>query len=99
MLAFYDFPAEHWAHIRRPNPIESMFATVSPGTHKIKNGGSRKTTLAMACKLMRTAEDNWRRLRCFKLLADIIKGVKFQDGRHETECIQQDTALEAVQQI
>ena len=48
----------------------------------------------MACKLMRTAEDKWRRLRGFKLLADIIKGVKFQDGIRETENIQQDTALE-----
>ena len=94
MLAFYDFPAEHWTHIRTSNPIESMFATVRLRTNKTKNCGSRKTTLAMACKRMRTAEDKWRRLRGFKLLADIIKGVKFQDGIRETENIQQDTALE-----
>ena len=84
MLAFYDFPAEHWTHIRTSNPIESMFATVRLRTNKTKNCGSRKTTLAMACKRMRTAEDKWRRLRGFKLLADIIKGVKFQDGIRET---------------
>lgn len=99
MLAFYDFPAEHWTHIRTSNPIESMFATVRLRTNKTKNCGSRKTTLAMACKLMRTAEDNWRRLRGFKLLADIIKGVMFRDGIRETEGDQQDTALEAIHQI
>ena len=93
ILAFYDFPAEHWIHIRTSNPIESMFATVKLRTNKTKNAGSRKTTLAMACKLMRTAEDNWRKLRGFKLLADIIKGVKFQDGIRETEIIPQDTVL------
>ncbi|MBO1365485.1 IS256 family transposase [Vibrio cholerae] len=93
MLAFYDFPAEHWTHIRTTNPIESMFATVRLRTNKTKNCGSRKTTLAMAFKLMQTAESNWRRLRGFKLLADVIKGVKFQDGIRETEKSQQDIAL------
>jgi uncharacterized protein YhbP (UPF0306 family) len=53
----------------------------------------------MACKLMRTAEENWRKLRGFKLLADVIKGVQFRDGVRETEGNQQDTALEAVHQI
>jgi transposase-like protein len=99
MLAFYDFPAEHWTHIRTTNPIESMFATVRLRTNKTKSCGSRKTTLSMACKLMRTAEENWRKLRGFKLLADVIKGVQFRDGVRETEENQQDTALEAVHQI
>ena len=99
MLAFYDFPAEHWTHVRTTNPIESMFATVRLRTHKTKSCGSRKTTLAMAFKLMKTAESNWRRLRGFKLLADVIKGVKFQDGIRETEENQQDIALESVHQI
>lgn len=99
MLAFYDFPAEHWAHVRTTNPIESMFATVRLRTNKTKSCGSRKTTLAMAFKLMKTAESNWRRLRGFKLLADVIKGVKFQDGIRETEENQQDIALESVHQI
>ena len=99
MLAFYDFPAEHWTHVRTTNPIESMFATVRLRTNKTKSCGSRKTTLAMAFKLMKTAESNWRRLRGFKLLADVIKGVKFQDGIRETEENQQDIALESVHQI
>jgi len=99
MLAFYDFPAEHWTHIRTTNPIESMFATVRLRTNKTKSCGSRKTTLSMSCKLMRTAEENWRKLRGFKLLADVIKGVKFRDGVREIEGNQQDTALEAVHQI
>ena len=67
--------------------------------HKTKSCGSRKTTLAKAFKLMKTAESNWRRLRGFKLLADVIKGVKFQDGIRETEENQQDIALESVHQI
>ncbi|PCS22832.1 Mobile element protein [Candidatus Enterovibrio escicola] len=62
MLVFYDFHAEYWIHIRTTNSIESMFATVRLGTNKTKNCGSRKTTLAMACKLMRTDEVNWRSL-------------------------------------
>ncbi len=99
MLAFYDFPAEHWTHIRTTNPIESMFATVRLRTNKTKSCGSRKTTLTMAFKLMRTAESNWRRLRGFKLLADVIKGVKFQDGIRETEENQQDIVLESIHQI
>ena len=93
MLAFYDFPAEHWTHIRTTNPIESLFATVRLRTSKTKNCGSRKTTLAMACKLMRTAEANWRRLRGFALLADVIEGVKFRDGIRETENDQQNIAI------
>lgn len=80
LLAFYDFPAEHWLHIRTSNPIESVFATVRLRTHKTKNCGSRKTTLSMAYKLMTTAESKWRRLRGYALLADVIKGVKFKDG-------------------
>ncbi len=99
MLAFYDFPAEHWTHVRTTNPIESMFATVRLKTNKTKSCGSRKTTLAMAFKLMKTAESNWRSLRGFKLLADVIKGVKFQDGIRETEEYQQDIALESIHQI
>ena len=99
MLAFYDFPAEHWTHIRTTNPIESMFATVRLRTNKTKSCGSRETTLTMAFKLMKTAESNWRRLRGFKLLADVIKGVTFQDGIRETEENQQGIALESVHQI
>ena len=80
MLAFYDFPAEHWQHIRSTNIIESMFATIRLRTNKIKSCGSRKTNLAMAFKLSQSAETRWRKLRGFRLLADVIQGVKFQDG-------------------
>ncbi len=80
MLAFYDFPAVHWQHIRTSNPIESIFATVRLRTTRTKNCGSRKTTLAMAWKLMTTAQNNLRRLRGYRLLADVIRGVKFKDG-------------------
>jgi transposase-like protein len=99
MLAFYDFPAEHWTHIRTTNPIESLFATVRLRTHKTKNCGSRKTTLSMAFKLMKTAEEKWRKFRGFKLLADVIKGVKFTDGIRDNETEQQDTKQLAVHQI
>ena len=80
MLAFYDFPAEHWQHIRTTNPIESVFASVRLRTTKSKSCGSRKTTLAMTYKLMTTAENKWRRLRGYRLLADVVQGVKFKDG-------------------
>lgn len=80
MLAFYDFPAMHWQHIRTSNPIESVFATVRLRTTRTKNCGSRKTTLSMAWKLMTTAQNKWRRLRGYRLLADVINGVEFKDG-------------------
>ncbi|MGF1804232.1 IS256 family transposase [Aliivibrio sifiae] len=80
MLAFYDFPAEHWVHIRTSNPIESTFATVRLRTHKVKSCGSRTTTLMMVFKLAQSAEKSWYRLKGFKLLADVITGVKFKDG-------------------
>lgn len=80
MLTFYDFPAEHWGHIRTSNPIESVFATVRLRTTKTKNCGSRTTTLAMAFKLMQTAQKRWHRLRGYQLLADVISGVQFKDG-------------------
>ncbi len=99
MLAFYDFPAEHWIHIRTSNPIESMFATVRLRTNKTKSCGNRTTTLAMAFKLMKTAEANWRRLRGFKRLADVIEGKPFKDGVRLELDDQQSIALEAVHQI
>jgi len=92
MLAFYDFPAEHWAHIRTTNPIESVFATVRLRTGKTKNCGSRKTTLAMAFKLMETAQSKWRRLRGYRLLADVIRGVRFKDGIRQDSDDQQAVA-------
>lgn len=80
MLAFYDFPAENWQHIRTTNPIESVFATVRLRTTRTKNCGSRKTTLAMAFKLVEVAQKRWHRLRGYKHLADVITGTKFTNG-------------------
>jgi len=92
MLAFYDFPAEHWPHIRTTNPIESTFATIRLRTNKTKSCGSRKTTLAMVYKLATTAEKKWRRLRGFRKLADVIRGVKFKDGEEVKLDLKQGTA-------
>jgi transposase-like protein len=92
MLAFYDYPAENWQHIRTTNPIESVFATVRLRTTKTKNCGSRATTLAMAFKLMETAQKKWLRLRGYNLLADVITGVKFVNGIKQTEDQKQDAA-------
>ena len=80
MLAFYDFPAVHWQHIRTSNPIESTFATVRLRTTKTRGCGSRQTILAMVYKLGQSAQKKWRKLRGFKLLADVIRGVQFKDG-------------------
>lgn len=86
MLAFYDFPAEHWLSIRTTNPIEPTFATIRLRTNKTKSCGSRNTTLSMAFKLAQLAEKKWYRLRGFKLLADVIEGITFKNG----ERIEQD---------
>lgn len=92
MLAFYDFPAEHWTHIRTTNPIESAFATVRLRTKKSKNCGSRKTTLAMVFKLMQSAEKKWRKLKGFNLLQLVVNNVKFKDGIQVTEQSNKDAA-------
>ena len=83
MLAFYDFPAEHWVHIRTSNPIESTFATVRLRTAKTRGCVSRTTILTMVFKLGSSAEKGWRRLRGFRRLAEVINGVKFIDGIDE----------------
>ena len=80
MLAFYDFPAAHWQHIRTSNPIESTFATVRLRTAKTRGCVARHTILSMVYKLDQSAQKKWRRLRGFKLLAEVIRGVKFKDG-------------------
>ena len=80
LLAFYDFPAEHWVHIRTTNSIESTFATVRHRTDRTKGCVSRNTMLAMIYKLGMCAEKRWRRIRGFNCLAKVIEGVKFKDG-------------------
>lgn len=80
MFKFYDFPAEHWQHIRTTNPIESTFATVRHRSRQTKGCGSRMATLTMVYKLGTMAEKGWRRLRGCKLLSKVVAGVKFKDG-------------------
>jgi len=80
LLAFYDFPAEHWVHIRTTNPIESTFATIRHRTDQAKGCVSRNTMLAMIYKLGMSAEKRWRKIRGFNHLAKVIHGVKFKDG-------------------
>jgi transposase-like protein len=80
LFTFYDFPAEHWMHIRTTNPIESTFATVRHRTRQTKGCGSRLATLTMVFKLARQAEGRWRKLNRSQLLAHVIRGVVFTDG-------------------
>ncbi len=75
MLAFYDFPEAYWQHIRTSNPIEATFATVRLRTAKIRGCVARHTILSMVYKLGQSAQKRWRRLRGFKLLAEVIRGV------------------------
>lgn len=85
LLAFYDFPAEHWIHIRTTNPIESAFSTVRLRTHKSRNCGSRDTTLAMVFKLMEVAQKRWIKIRGFNLLTLVINNVQFVNGVQVSE--------------
>jgi transposase-like protein len=80
LLAFYDFPAEHWKHLRTTNPIESTFATVRHRTIRSKGCLSNKTARAMVFKLVEAAQKNWRKLDGHNQLPKIIQGVKFTDG-------------------
>ena len=80
LLTFYDFPAEHWKHVRTSNPIESTFATVRLRTVKTRGCLSRKTALAMVFKLILSAKAKWRKLDGSSQLAELIKGVEFKDG-------------------
>ena len=80
LLAFYDFPAEHWQHIRTTNPIESVFATVRHRTVRSKGCLSHQTALAMVFKLVTAASKTWRRLNGYEKLPRVLQGVKFTDG-------------------
>jgi transposase-like protein len=80
LLAFYDFPAVHWIHIRTTNPIESIFSSVKLRTGKTRGMLSRKTMLSLVFKLIQTAQGKWKKIRGFVRLAEVIKGVKFTDG-------------------
>jgi len=80
LLKFYDFPAEHWIHLRTTNPIESTFATVRLRTKSTKGSGSRIACLTMVFKLVQVAERHWRVLNGSELLKDVVKGIQFKDG-------------------
>lgn len=80
LLAFYDFPAEHWQHLRTTNPIESTFATVRHRTTRSRNCLSRATFLGLAFKLMEEAEKTWRRIRGADKIGALLAGVPFKDG-------------------
>jgi putative transposase len=81
LMAFYDFPGEHWRHIRTSNPIESSFATVKLRTRVTKGAGSREAALAMAYKLLDAAQERWRALTGYELVAEVLAGVQFKDGQ------------------
>ena len=83
LLTFFDFPAEHWLHLRTTNPIESTFSTVKARTKRTKGAGSRKAGLAMAFKLLLGAEKRWRRINAPHLVALVQAGVKFLDGQRQ----------------
>ena len=85
LLTFFDFPAEHWTHLRTSNPIESAFATVRHRTVRMKGALSQDTARLMVFKLIMAAAKNWRRLQGQNQLPKIVRGVKFRDGDRSRE--------------
>jgi len=85
LLTFYDFPAEHWRHLRTTNPIESSFATVKLRTRVTKGAGSKDAALAMAYKLLDAAQDRWRMLNGAELVKELLDGATFKDGIKVTD--------------
>ena len=86
LLVFYDFPAEHWGHLRTTNPIESTFATVRLRQRRTKGCGSREASLTMAFMLARQAERHWRRLNGSEVIVHVLEGKKFKDGVLIQDC-------------
>lgn len=83
LLAFYDYPHQHWIHLRTTNPIESTFATVRLRTRVTRGAGSRQAALAMAYKLLDAAQDRWRKINAPHLVPAIRAGAVFIDGHHQ----------------
>ena len=81
LLAFYDYPAEHWVHLRTTNPIESTFATVRNRSKITKGPGSRAAGIAMAYKLIEAAQARWRAVNAPHLVALVRAGAKFENGK------------------
>ena len=92
LLAFYDFPAEHWDHLRTSNPIESVFATVRHRTERTKGSLSSNTARLMVFKLVMAAAKSWRRLKGQNQLPKLLAGVRFQDGIEVIEMKPQSAA-------
>ena len=83
LLAFYDYPHQHWIHLRTTNPIESTFSTVRLRTRVTRGAGSRQAALAMAYKLLDAAQDRWRKINAPHLVPAIRAGAIFVDGHHQ----------------
>ena len=92
LLAFYDFPAEHWEHVRTTNPTERVFATVRHRTVRTKGARSQDTAKLMVFQLITTAAKTWRRLNGENQLPKVIRGVTFRDGIEVTEAASQSAA-------
>ena len=95
LLAFFDFPAQHWTHLRTTNPIESTFATVKARTRITKGAGSRGAGLALAFKLTLAAEQRWRRVNAPHLVALVQAGVKFKDGEQVVSSVKETERIAA----
>ena len=87
LLTFYDFPAEHWKHLRTTNPIESTFATIRLRHRRTKGNASRKACLTMLFKLAQSAQKRWRLLDGSKLLPDVIHGAHFHNGLPRNQAV------------
>ena len=94
LLAFFDYPAEHWVHLRTTNPIEATFATVRLRQRVTKGPGSRAAGIAMAFKLMQSAQNRWRAIRAPHLVAKVRAGATFKDGK----LVEPDPSDQAIQQ-
>jgi putative transposase len=94
-LTFFDFPAEHWVHLKTSNPIESTFATVRLRTKVTKGPGSKAARLAMAFKLIEADQDRWRAVNAPHLVALVRAGVKFDKGVMIERPTEQDTEVAA----
>ena len=92
LLSFYDFPAQHWHHIRTSNPIESTFASVRLRTAKTRGCGSRASILSTVFKLSKSAEQRWLKLRGTEMMGKVISGVKFKNGVEVQQTVRQEIA-------
>ncbi len=92
MLAFFEFPAEHWDHLRPSNPIESVFATVRHRTVRTRGSLSQTTARIMVFALLKAASKKWRRLKGENQLPKVVEGVRFRDGVAVTDARDQSAA-------